>query len=128
MDSGLPEPAYRLYLAGWPAREGRKFLLDSACVRHRPRIAGLLVESDERAFGPGDMAALAELLLEHCAGEPDFATRGSLMDRVRGALLLARGASVALSALAMQLGEPPARLRRKLAQHEGKWVERVAGG
>jgi hypothetical protein len=119
----MDEPRYRLSLEGWPVQAGVRFLTQSFCKQH-------CAEQKERIdalSGPSatynDLLALAELLAATCADEPGFASQGSLMDRVRLALLRAPQHTLPLSALISQTGVNPSGLRRRLKEKAGDWIE-----
>ncbi len=121
-----PEPeraAWRvqLDLATWPLEPGAKFLKESFCPTHLKEVQALF----ELAGGlrPGDLPALAELLREHCAAEADFICRGgSLMDRVRLALLGSESQALTAAELAGLTGDRISDMKHKLRQADGRWV------
>lgn len=116
-------PSCRLTMGTWPPAAGVKFLLDSFCPHHRAKNRDLVAAFDPASFSPADLAELARMLVESCGSEPDFARRGSLMDRVRLALLLAGEQPLSLQALAEQTGLKGAGLLGRLREKARPWVE-----
>ena len=112
----------RLSPQTWPAKAGEKFLMESFCPAHRLEIQPLFEGS--AALAASDLPALADLLREHCAAEADFVLRGgSLMDRVRLALLRAPNLCLSPSELAAQTGDRLSHIQHKLRQAAGSWIE-----
>jgi len=112
---------YRLGLESWPASQGARFLCESFCPCHWAEIASLV--GHPAGLQAADLPVLAGLLLECCGQESDFVRRGgSLMDRVRLALLLAGPVGLSLPELARQTGAAPAALQRRLRRSGGKWL------
>ncbi len=68
-----------------------------------------------------DLRALAELLLFTCGNEENFARRGSLMTRVRLALLEARGQSLSISALSTATGLKQHGLQGRIKAKADRW-------
>ncbi|HMN59642.1 MAG TPA: NYN domain-containing protein [Anaerolinea sp.] len=124
-----PEPApgpalttwYRADPAAWPPAEGARFLAGAFCGRHRADAAALV--HGGQVLRPADLTALAALLVSTCGDEADFCARGSLMDRVRLALLKAKGDWVSLEALARAIRLSPVGLQGKIKKKAEKWVE-----
>jgi hypothetical protein len=115
-------PIYLLDLENWPLIEGARFLRSSFCPEHRREYQDLLASVDDQALQPADLRALAELLLFACGEEDNFARRGSLMDRVRLALLLSRGEPLALPELARVIGASSTGLQGRIKQKAGRWL------
>jgi hypothetical protein len=110
----------------WPISEGVRFLKDSCCRSH--------LESMQDVLGAGplneqvDIPFLAEMLIETCGAEPDFVQRGgSLMDRVRLALLIAGPSGLSINELAAVTGDNPARIKQKVRQKQNRWLK-IHGG
>jgi len=120
-----PVPAltawYRADPSAWPPVEGARFLAGAFCGLHRADAAALV--HDGQALRPEDLAALAALLVSTCGDEADFCARGSLMDRVRLALLKAKGTWVPLDALARAIRLSPVGLQGKIKKKAEKWLE-----
>lgn len=114
------EPIYTLNVSGWPVEEGARFLLQAFCRKHRAEHHDL-VDLNQPALKPGDLEVLAAILLETCGAEPDFAQRGSLMDKVRLALLQA-GGSLTMSQLAERTGLRVTGLRGRIKEKARTWI------
>lgn len=116
-----PMRMVQLSVATWPAQAGARFLMQSFCARHAAEVAGLV--PDPAQASQGDLPVLAEILLDHCASEADFVSRGGcLMDRARLALLRAEGMRLTYEELACQTGDTLSEIRRKLRQKEPAWI------
>jgi predicted RNA-binding protein with PIN domain len=116
------ELRFRLTPRDWPIAAGIRFLVDSCCANHRGHLLDMLNGATEPS--QVDMPFLAEMLVEMCGAEPDIILRGgSLMDRVRLALLMAGPSGLALSELAATTGDSAARIKQKLRQKQNRWVE-----
>lgn len=116
-------PYYFLSPDTWPVGVGVRFLLSAFCPQHREQYHDLMSEFDPDSLRPVDLRALAELLLHACGGEPDFSRRGALMNRVRLALLHARGEPLSLTQLAEQTGLKRTGLRGRIKQKAYPWIE-----
>jgi hypothetical protein len=111
----------RLTLHTWPVQQGAKFLQESFCPEHFAGVADLFLK--DVPFKSADLPFLANLLFEHCANEADFISRGgSLMDRLRLALLKSAGMSLTFSEAAQATGDNLSNLRHKARQNAGRWV------
>lgn len=119
---GVDDPYYILNLDQWPVEEGVRFLLNSFCPAHREKYQDLMSHFSIEALRPADLRALAELLLHTCGDEPDFARHGSLMTRVRLALLQARGEPLSIKDLAARTGFKLPGLRGRIRQKARPWV------
>jgi len=112
---------YRLTLETWPVSQGARFLSQSFCPFHWAEVAPLV--GPLASLQAADLPVLAGLLLDCCGQESDFVRRGgSLMDRVRLALLQAGPGGLSLPELVRLTGAAPAALERKLHRSEGKWL------
>ena len=112
---------YRADPAAWPPAEGAKFLSGAFCPQHRAGAAALL--HGAQPLRPADLSALASLLVASCGAEPNFGKQGSLMDRVRLALLKAKGAWLSIEQLAAATDLPLVGLHGKIKKKAEKWVE-----
>lgn len=119
---GVEGPYYILNLDQWPVEEGVRFLLNAFCPAHREKYQDLMSNFSIEALRPADLRALAELLLHACGDEPDFARHGSLMTRVRLALLQARGEPLSIKDLAARTGFKLPGLRGRIRQKARPWV------
>lgn len=115
-------PIYYLNLDSWPLREGARFLRQSFCAKHRQEYKDLLASIDYDRIEAADVRAIAELLLHSCSQETNFCTRGSLIDRVRLALLQARGEPLSLAELADRTRLSIPGLNRKIKAKAGQWL------
>ncbi len=100
-----------------------RFLLNGFCSHHRAAYQDLIEAFASPDLRPGDLRALAELLLHACGSEPGFTRRGALMARVRLALLQARGEPLSLAELAERTGLKLNGLRGRIKDKAGKWIE-----
>ncbi len=71
---------------------------------------------------------LAEFLRSACSAEPGFTHRGSLMDRVRLALLKAGDTGLDLAALAAEIGLKPEGLGGRIKRKANGWLEILSVG
>ncbi len=115
-------PYYLLDLDNWPVNEGVRFLLNAFCPRHRQKYHELMSAFDPNQLRPADLRALTELLLFACGSEPDFARRGSLMTRVRLALLQAQGEVLSLQQIAKLTDLKLTGLQGRIKQKAVPWV------
>jgi hypothetical protein len=113
---------YLLTIDSWPVMEGARFLVNAFCAGHRAEYWDLISSIDPQNITPADLRALAELLLHACGQEPAFARRGSLMDRVRLALLLAGGEPLSLDEVSRQTGLKAHGLHGKIKAKAGSWL------
>jgi hypothetical protein len=118
-----PEPHYTLTLATWPVATGVKFLMSSFCKQHRSEFLGLIDPSDLSQLRSADLIILADFLRDTCSQEPGFARQGSLMDRVRLALLKAGPDGLNLSQLAAETGLPIKGLQGRIKNKAIDWLE-----
>ncbi len=116
------EPHYFLDLDHWPPEEGIRFLARSFCPSHRAEFKDLIDLANSEKSTADNLRALAELLLYSCSHEDNFARRGSLMTRVRLALLQARGEPLSLSGLAEATGLKRHGLQGRINAKAGRWV------
>jgi hypothetical protein len=116
------EPLYFLELDNWPLVEGARFLVRSFCPTHQAEFQDMLQSLDMQNIKPADIRALAELLLISCSLEPGFSTRGALMNRVRLALLKAKGEWLTLSSLSAAIGLPAVGLHGKIKKKAAPWL------
>lgn len=116
-------PYYFLSLDTWPLAEGARFLLNAFCPRHLAEYRDLVGTLNFSALQPADLRALAELLLHTCGNEPEFATQGALMARVRLALLQARGEPLSIEQLAERTGLKRHGLQGRIKEKAGRWIE-----
>ena len=121
--TNLPSPAephYRLTIQEWPLKRGLKFLRESFCQEHYPHeLLASVTPEDVRSQ---DLVQLANLLAQSCRAEPGFIPRGSIMDRVRLALLAAGEGGLTLAELEASLGKKAPGLRRTLSEKGKGWV------
>jgi predicted RNA-binding protein with PIN domain len=115
-----PAVWYRAELSDWPVEEGARFLAGAFCSRHQAEAAALAHSG--QGFRPDDLPALAGLLLSTCGSEVDFCKRGSLMDRVRLALLKHKGDWTPITRLAEEIGIPEKGLHGRIKRKAGSWV------
>jgi hypothetical protein len=118
-----PEFFYRITFSTWPVPEGVHFLMDSFCDKHRPEFINLLNSFDPEDLRPADLQVLAEFLVAECGDEAGFCTRGSLMNRVRLALLKADASGLSLSQLAQATGLKPLGLQGRIRGKSKGWLE-----
>jgi len=118
-----PEPVYRLTLDYWPVELGAKFLLHSFCISHRADYFSLMSNFDLTTLRSSDLRILADFLLSTCGQEADFARRGSLMDRIRLALLREKGEWVSLSQLAELIDLKAPGLQGRIKEKAKPWIE-----
>ncbi len=117
------EPAiYCLTIPSWPVNAGVRFLLASFCSTHRPQFINLLDNFDVSQLRPEDLTVLAEFLCSTCSAEPGFTHRGSLMDRVRLALLKAGDTGLDLAGLAAEIGLKPDGLGGRIKRKANGWL------
>jgi hypothetical protein len=118
-----PEPYYALDLPSWPVVEGTRFLLSSFCPSHRADIVDLFRSLEPGDLTPADLLELAQLLRTTCAAEPNFISRGgSLMDKVRLALLQSESGEMSLSELASKTGIKTSGLRGRIKAKAARWL------
>jgi len=98
------------------------FLNQAFCTAHLAEYKDLLDLVDAENPALEDLRALADLLLHTYAEEEQFARRGSLMTRVRLALLQARGEPVCLSELAKATGLKKHGLQGRIKAKAGPWL------
>lgn len=115
-------PYYFLSLETWPVAEGIRFLRNAFCRQHRGQYLDLVEAFNPQTLTPADLRALAELLLHTCGDEPDFARRGSLMARVRLALLQARGEPLVLDQIAQATGLKQTGLHGRIKDKAENWI------
>lgn len=115
-------PYYFLSMETWPVTETVRFLRNAFCPAHRSQYLDLLEDIHPQSLTPADVRALAELLLHTCGDEPDFTQRGSLMARVRLALLQARGEPLSLAQIARATRQNQAGLQGRIKEKAGRWV------
>jgi len=116
------EPHYYLDLDQWLLDDGIRFLVQSFCPTHRAEYQDLIDLVNTEKAAADDLRALADLLLYTCSHEDNFARQGSLMARVRLALLQARGEPVSLTALADATGLKRHGLHGRIKAKAGRWV------
>lgn len=115
-------PYYALIFENWPVAEGIRFLLNSFCPAHQDKYRDLMSSFSTESLRPADLRALGELLLHACGNEPGFAQHGSLMTRVRLALLQARGEPLSIQELAARTGLKVRGLRGRIRQKARPWL------
>ena len=120
------EPHYRITVMDWPVTEGVHFLMDSFCEKHRPEFIQLLDSFDRDSLRPADLQVLAEFLVAECGDEDGFGASGSLMNRVRLALLKAGASGLSLSQLAQATGLKPLGLQGRIRRKSKGWLEWIA--
>ena len=113
---------YYLTLSSWPVNAGIRFLLASFCSIHRPQFINLLESFDLSQLRSEDLIVLADYLRTTCSVEPDFTHRGSLMDRVRLALLKAGDTGLDLAALAAETDIKPEGLGGRIKRKANGWL------
>jgi len=113
---------YHLTIASWPVQAGVRFLLASFCQQHRPAFLSLLEEFDIDQLRPQDLSILADFLIASCGNESGFSRRGSLMDRVRLALLKAGPEGLDLPALAAEIGLKQEGLQGRIRRKSAGWL------
>lgn len=118
-------PYYWLDIDLWPAAEGISFLRKQFCSRHRIINAELIAAIDDDHPTQRDVQDLADLLLQTCGDELDFARRGALMTRVQLALIQTRGKPVSLHDLAARIDLPVEGLRGRIKKKAGAWINRM---
>jgi hypothetical protein len=119
-----PEPIYRLSLETWPIEAGARFLLHSFCAQHRKEYALLVKSIGMSNMRSEDLRGLATDLEKSCGSETDFTRRGSLMDRVRLALIK-EGGELSLSQLADQAGIKVEGLQGRIKKKAEGWITRA---
>jgi hypothetical protein len=123
-DPGQQDPRYILDFTAWPCAEGIKFLLGSFCPDHRTEYHEMMHSFGPDVFHASDLPIVAELLRNTCSSEADFVTRGgSLMGRVRLALIQAGGEIRSLSEMAERTGLKEKGLRGRIKEKAGNWVQ-----
>jgi hypothetical protein len=121
--SGIHEGhQYLLTIDSWPVMEGARFLVNAFCYGHRAEYWDLISSIDPQTLSHADLRALAELLLHACGQEPDFARRGSLLDRVRLALLQAGGEPLSLNEVSHTTGLKTHGLHGRIKSKSGNWL------
>lgn len=110
-----------LDLDQWPLEEGIRFLTRSFCPRHRIEHKDLIDLINPEKAAADDLRAMAELLLFACGNEENFARRGSIMARVRLALLQARGKPLSISALSALTGLNQRGLQGRIKAKADRW-------
>ena len=115
-------PYYYLSMDSWPVAEGIRFLRNSFCPKHREEYSDLINAYPPEDLSPADLWAMAELLLHACGSEPDFARTGSLMNRVRMALLQERGDPLSITELADRTGYKLSGMQGRLRAKAQPWV------
>jgi hypothetical protein len=113
---------YLLTVDSWPVMEGARFLVNAFCNAHQAEYWDLISSIDPRNLSHADVRALAELLLHTCGQESDFARRGSLLDRVRLALLQACGEPLSLDELSRATGLKAHGLHGRIKSKAGNWL------
>lgn len=122
--SGPAYPVYRLSLETWPLEKGLEFLLDSFCPAHRTMEEWHLYRSLLAGeIQPKDLCDLADLLRTHCGDEPEFARQGSLMKRVRLALIQAAEHKLNLGEIAQATAQKVSGLQGRIREKAVPWVE-----
>jgi hypothetical protein len=125
LPSPIQEPApaeqhYRLTIQEWPLKRGLKFLQESFCQEHYPQdLLASVTPEDARSQ---DLVELASLLVQSCGSEPGFIQRGSIMDRIRLALLAAGEGGLTLNELDASLGKNAPGLRHILREKGKGWI------
>jgi hypothetical protein len=120
----LKETIYRLVIEKWPVEAGLKFLMDSFCAQHRNEHQELMVDFAPESLRSSDLITLASFLVDSCSEEPDFVQRGgSLMDKIRLALLKAGGDGLTLPQLAAKTGFRLNGLHGRIKERGKNWVE-----
>jgi len=114
---------YRLTLDQWPLEAGVRFLLDSFYQQHGAEYRNLYASIQGDHLRTADVTGLAKALVELCGNEPGFATRGSLIDRVRLALLLSPDEVVSLSEIVARTGLNNQGLHGRIKEKARKWLE-----
>ena len=117
------EPSYRLTLQSWPLEAGVHFLLSAFCDFHGKEFKDLYHSVGGEDLRPADLEELVDALLSSCGNEPDFARRGSLMKRVRLALLQVGDQPLTLSSLAERTGLPLRGLHGRIKTKAAPWIE-----
>lgn len=115
--------SYAINFDTWPLTEGARFLRGAFCETHRAEYQDLLNSVNYASLHPADLRAIAELLRYACGQEADFSRRGSLIDRIRLALLKSHSSRVSLAELAQQTGLNPVGLHRKIKEKAGRWIK-----
>ena len=120
-----PQPAYRLTLETWPLAAGVRFLVDSFCPQHGDEYRKLYRSLKDHPLVQADLTELAAALVESCGQEPGFAARGSLLDRVRLALLLSPNEDVPLAVVVERTGLNPRGLHGRIKEKARGWLKIV---
>ncbi len=118
-----PQPTYRLTPLRWLPAEGGRFLLDSFCPLHNLAARELRRLLRDSPPNQADLQHWIAELLASCGNEPDFATHGALMNRVRRALLQAPQFTLPLDELVRRTGLPCEGLPRHIREKAGLWLE-----
>ena len=113
---------YYLTISTWPINTGVRFLLASFCSTHRLQFINLLDSFDLSQLRAEDLVILAEFLRTTCSAEPGFTHRGSLMDRVRLALLKAGDTGLDLATLAVEIDIKPEGLGGRIKRKANGWL------
>ena len=117
-----PPLKYVLTISSWPLDAGVRFLLNSFCSTHRPQFIDMLESFERSQLRPQDLVVLAEFLRVTCSTEPEFTHRGSLMDRVRLALLKADETGLDLDTLAIEIDGKPEGLQGRIKRKANGWL------
>ena len=125
LDAVEAQPAYRLTLESWPLEKGVRFLVDSFCPEHGAEYRELYRSLKDHPLFQHDLYELANALVKYCGEEPEFATRGSLIDRLRLALLLSPEQDVPLEIILKRTGLPARGLQGRIKEKARGWLKIV---
>lgn len=117
-----PQPAYCLSLETWPLDRGVRFLVNSFCRQHRDEYLELYRSVNPEDLRFADLVELVNALKNTCGTEPGFAARGSLLDRVRLALILCPDEAVPLSEIAKKTGLNEVGLQGRIKEKAKGWL------
>jgi hypothetical protein len=117
----LKKITVRINIEQWPVKEGIHFLIQSACPRHRQRLANM--DLDETLAPDEKLNEIFKLFLYLCRGEKDLLERGgSLMDQTKLLLIKKYPNAINYEDLEHSI-KINAGLKSKLNKNNGKWVE-----
>jgi hypothetical protein len=123
-DPAPPQPVYRLALENWPLENGLRFLLDAFCPAHQAEENWLLYRSlSASEIQSDDLRDLANLLRQRCGSEAGFAQQGSLMKRVRLALIQAEDQQLSLPELIEATSLNARGLQGRIREKASPWLE-----
>jgi hypothetical protein len=117
------QPTYRLTLESWPLEAGVRFLVESFCPQHGAEYRDLYRSLKGTPLVQADLVQMAAALVASCGTESGFAARGSLIDRVRLALLLSPNEDVPLSVVAERTGYSPKGLHGRIKDKARGWLK-----